>query len=67
MSPDVETAAEDPAVEAEELAKAGVVHFCSVHDVDIVPDSCGACRAVSRMLRPAVLRELIRTKKTGQG
>ena len=40
--------------------RAGVIKFCSEHNTDLVPSSCVACRAVSRMVKPAMLEQLIK-------
>ena len=46
--------------EVNELLQAGVIKFCSEHNTDLVPDTCVACRAVSRMVKPAMLEQLVR-------
>ena len=34
------------------------VLFCSIHEVDLKPDTCNACLHVSHMIKPNVLKEL---------
>ena len=46
------------------MLRAGVVKFCSEHNTDLVPSTCVACRAVSRMVKPAMLEQLIRIGST---
>ena len=53
-------AVDDP--EESEPPEASVVQFCSTHKVDLQPQTCNACRHVSRMVRPNVLKELVKTK-----
>ena len=38
----------------------GEVQFCSIHKVDLKPDTCNVCRHVSHMIKPNVLKELVR-------
>ena len=33
-----------------------------MHKVDLHPDTCNACKHVSRMIRPDMLKELVRCK-----
>ena len=42
------------------------VQFCSSHGVDLQPDTCNVCRHVGRMIRPEVMKELIKPKVSEQ-
>ena len=56
-----ETAAADAVMEeARLLLEAGVVKFCEQHGTSVAATSCTTCRLVSRMVKPAVLTQLVR-------
>ena len=46
--------------EARLLLGSGVVKFCEVHGTSLVASTCTPCRLVSRMVKPAVLTQLVR-------
>ena len=35
------------------------VQFCTIHGNDLLPDSCTACRCISRVVRPDLARQLV--------
>ena len=45
----------------------GLVQFCSLHKVDLDPETCNACRNVSRMVRPEVLKQLVMSRVSSGG
>ena len=56
-----ETEANDADIEeARLLLESGIVKFCEAHGTSLAASTCTPCRLVSRMVKPAVLTQLVR-------
>ena len=60
-SGDCEAEANDADIEeARLLLESGIVKFCDAHGTSLAASTCTPCRLVSRMVKPAVLTQLVR-------
>ena len=50
-----------------ETSSVGKVQLCSVHQVDLRPDTCNGCYTISKMVKPHVLKEIIKARANGDG
>ena len=54
---------EHDAEEVNALVQSGVIKLCSEHNTELVPDICVACRAVSHIVKPNMLAQLVKVGK----
>ena len=50
-----------------ETSSVGKVQLCSVHQVDLRPDTCNGCYTISKMVKPHILKEIIKARADGDG